>query len=578
MAIVRVDTQMPDLSIKDRMTVRRLLSEQTRQSVLARLLNSKLLRWRYGVVSSDKLLLVPSDLRSADASLVTEYRQGHFGLAGTPVELNELSPFDAVAPNETWRNALHGFDWLNHFTASQDPESPDMARGLVVDWIKRRHGKSDPCWQPDILGRRLASWLSHADLLLGDTDAKTYDLILRSIGEQFIRLAATWRSAPQGLPRLQSLTFLLLANLCIAGHDRKRPRIQRMFCEELSQQILEDGGHLDRNPTTAVTLLLDFLPLEKCFANRGLSEPDVLVQARQRMFGFLRFMRLGDGDLARFNGVGATEGASLARLLAYDDQEHSRLRGGVAQQSGYVRLTNQETVIVCDIGAAPGLEFAKSAQAGCLSFEMSIDKAPIFVNGGIPRSAHADWLPASRATASHNTLCLGETSSARLVQHSKLEGLIGGVAITEPSVVESKLSIRHGTQSFSANHNGYLQRFGILHFRELTLSSDGNILSGRDRLGPPEETGDLRLKQDVPFAVHFHLHPDVTVCAGEAPDQLEIEASDGVTLVFSCEGAIVSLEESMYFADSSSPRHATQIVLRGATFGESLVEWTLTRR
>ena len=578
MAIVRATAQMPELSTRDRLAVRGLLAAQARQGMFTRLLNSRALRWRYGAARADKLLLVPPDLRTADSSFVTEYCQGYFGLAGTPVELNELSPFDVIPPNQEWQTALLGFGWLNHFAASTDPDSAEHARALVVDWIKRRHDTNDPCWMPEVLGRRLVSWLSHADLLLSDTDAKTFDLIMRSVGRQFIRLVATWRRAPQGLPRLQALTCLLMANLCIAGHDRKIARIQRFFLDELSAQILEDGGHIDRNPSTVVTVLLDLLPLEKCFSAREIEEPELLTTARNRMFGFLRFLRLGDGNLARFNGVGVPDGASLARLLAYDDVEHDRLRGGASQQSGYVRLGNGNTVVLADIGAAPDLELATRSQAGCLSFEMSIAGSPVFVNGGLPGAAHADWIPAARSTANHNTLCLGETSSSRLVRHAKFEGLFGGTPIAEPHIVDSTLSMRLGSQSFTAKHDGYLQRFGIVHFRELTLSPDGRQLTGVDRLGPPDEEGDLRLKQDLPFAIHFHLHPDVTVKAIKDQSCHEITLLDGSVLVFTCEGARATVEESVYFADSLGPRVALQIVLRGATFGESLMRWTVSHQ
>lgn len=575
MANVRANAQMPNLSIKDRLAVRRLLAVQARQGVVARILNSKLMRWRYGAVGTGKLALAPPDLRTADASLVTEYRQGHFGLAGTPVDLNELSPFDVVAPNLEWQRALHGFGWLNHFAASNDADTPELARALVVDWIKHNHPKSTPCWQPDVLGRRLVSWLSHSNLLLGDADAKTYDLITRSTASQIVRLSATWRRAPKGMPKLQALTCLLLANLSITGHERERRRIENSFLDELSHQVLEDGGHVSRDATVLVELMLDLLPLEKCFAACDVEEPRAIGEARKSIFAFLQIMRLGDGDLARFNGVGVPEGANLARVLAYDDAEHPRLHGGMVEQSGYARLSNGGTVVIADVGAVADLQYATHSQAGCLSFEMSIGQKAIFVNGGLPGSAHGDWLSAARATASHNTLCLGETSSARMVNHAKLQGMIGGVPITEPSAVKCELSNQLGAQGLNAFHNGYLQRFGILHHRELTLSPDGRRLAGVDRLAPPD--GDLRLKQDVPFAIHFHLHPDLDVRRTKNRARLEIVTRDGSVVSFACEHAVATVEESLYFADSSGPREALQIVLRGATFGESLVNWTISR-
>ena len=96
-----------------------------------------------------------------------------------------------------------------------------------------------------------------------------------------------------------------------------------------------------------------------------------------------------------------------------------------------------------------------------------------------------------------------------------------------------------------------------------------------DRLGPPR--GRLRLKHDVPFAIHFHVHPEAA-CQGLGPGAAEIELGDGRAWQFTLEGAALSIEESVHFADSSGPRRALQIVLRGATFGESEIRWRLAAR
>ena len=43
--------------------------------------------------------------------------------------------------------------------------------------------------------------------------------------------------------------------------------------------------------------------------------------------------------------------------------------------------------------------------------------------------------------------------------------------------------------------------------------------------------------------------------------------------MFTAQGAAVSIEESAYFAESAGPRGASQIVLRGVTYGETEVNW-----
>ena len=193
----------------------------------------------------------------------------------------------------------------------------------------------------------------------------------------------------------------------------------------------------------------------------------------------------------------------------------------------------------------------------------------------MPGAAAADWRPSARATASHNTLCLAETSSSKLVQHRRLEKLIGSPPIQLPSFVESSLDDTPGAISLAASHDGYLRRFELIHSRRLSLASDGSRFEGWDRLAASR--GELRLRSDLPYAIHFHLHPDVKCQLSKDPNEAELKLADGQSWRFRVQGAGLTIEESAYFADSSGPRRAMQIVLRGVTYGESEVSWVVSR-
>ncbi len=96
--------------------------------------------------------------------------------------------------------------------------------------------------------------------------------------------------------------------------------------------------------------------------------------------------------------------------------------------------------MIADVGSPPPIAIASQAQAGCLSFEVSVGIDLLFANGGYPGPADDDWTALSRATASHNTLCLAESSSARLVRHGKLEEIAGGLPIRGPDLAIARTS------------------------------------------------------------------------------------------------------------------------------------------
>lgn len=561
------------LSLAERARIAMLSSDRSRRAAVSRMLSSPLLRWRYASRAPDQLLIVPQDLRTADASFWQEVRLGQFGLAGSLADTGELSPFDIAPPTPAWERALHGFGWLRHLGAADDSEARRLARQLALEWIERSRSLSAIAAEPAVASRRLVSWLSQAPLLLDGADQRSYDEILDSLGMQLMLLNAGWRAAAPGYPRLLSLIALTLADLCLAGNDHNLAGTERLLAGELQRQILPDGGHLSRNGSTLIELMLDLLPLRQCFATRNRPAPEPIDAAMRRMLPMLRYLRMGDGMLARFNGVGVASPVGLATVLAYEDVPDAGLPA--APGSKYQRLERGQTILVLDAGPPPPLILAGEAHAGCLSFEMSTGARLFLVNGGAPSGADIDWRPASRATASHNTLCLAETSSSRLIRHRVLEELVGAPPIRGPeSVTASVREDAAGGLAFEGSHDGYAARHGYRHARQLVLSASGLRLDGRDSLEPAGGRGGKKLT----FAVHFHLHPDV-VCRRvlSAADTAELEPGDGTVWRFTAEGARLSVEESVFYADSAGPRRSLQIVLRGTAAGETGIRWTLVR-
>jgi len=560
------------LSTSERLKVRKQRVERLRRAILSRTLQSPLLRWRYGAKGVCQVLIVPPDLRTADPSFWREVELGQFGLAATVAHLDRRSPFEIVPPTPAWQAALHSFDWLRHLEAAGSASADARARELALEWTQRFRPHSGLAWAPEVTARRIISWLSHSTILLEGADRAVYDRIAESLETQIVHLSATWREAPAGYPRSLSLVAIVLADLCVAGREGQVEHGSRLLIAELQRQVMADGGHATRNPAVIVDLALDLLPLRQCFATRGRQVPRALTETLQRMLHYLRFMRLGDGMLARFNGVSVARPAALSTVLAYEEQGHAA--PDIARRGGYLRIDQGATTVIADAAAAPPLDLSSEACAGCLSFEMSHGKSLILVNGGAPGPADSDWRGAARASASHNTLVLGEASSSGLVAGKEVAELFGGVPLAGPDHAEGTVAKSDRAGSIDMRHGGYLKRFGLMHERRLDLSEDGMTLEGTDRLMP--RSGSLRLRQDVPFAIHFHLHPDAQCRAGATRSEVIVTVPDCVTAWrFSAEGAHVGVEESIYFADSAGPRHALQIILRGTTFGETEVRWRM---
>lgn len=521
-------------------------------------------RWRPLAGSSDELLLVPQDPRTPDPSFASELALGQMGLAGMVVDLGGHSPFDISPPSEAWAAELHAFGWLRHLAATGAPDDRMRARRLVADWLARpasRHARAI-AWRPDVTARRAMSWLANATLLLDAADAGHYRNLMQGLDESLRILERTRRRNSKGPHQITVCAGLTTAALALAGHQRHLARSEHALLAALEQQILADGGHVSRNPALVLDNLLDLLPLRQCYQARGLEPPSALLAATQRMVTFLNHVRLGDGSLARFNGTGRIETDALATVLAIDQGLGNA--GPEVGPTGFVRLARGATIVVADCGSTPAE--AERPFAGCLSFEMTDGPDRLVCNGGMPRHARQDLATIARATASHSTLALAAASSLDVTGRRRR----GVKAQAGPAAIAPDGSI-----AVAAEHDGYVASLSIVHRRRLTLSGDGDCLRVLDTLAPP--MGALRTVRDIPFAIHIHLSPEASAQAGISGTNAIITLGSGARWRLDVQGARAGIEPARDFAHLLGVVGTRQVVLRGATPGETTVEWSLTR-
>jgi len=177
-----------------------------------------------------------------------------------------------------------------------------------------------------------------------------------------------------------------------------------------------------------------------------------------------------------------------------------------------------------DTGGAPPIEMSLEAHAGCLSFEFSTPKQSlIVVNCGMPATSREDGP----------------------------DGVV-----------------------LRAAHDGYADRFGIVHQRLLTLAADGSRLDGEDIFLDAGGGARLRAAEDE-FAVRFHLHPAVRATRLTDGHGVMLMTPNKEVWTFSAYAERAELEDSVYLAGSEGPRRTTQIVIHGHACSTPRVPWSL---
>ena len=234
---------MMRVTVAERLGLSALIGRRAFRSLLARVATHPLLRWRYGSGKTDRLLIAPQDLRTADATRASEIYAGRFAFAGKVVICDRRSPFEMTPPSDEWAVMLLSFQWLRHLRAADSAITRANARALIDDWISIQ-GKWHPLgWRNDILARRILCWLSQAPFVLQDADARFYRRFIRSLSRQVRYLRRTLRHSREGLPRLQALMALNYASLCMQGQaGALRGNARKAFLRSEQSQYIENSG------------------------------------------------------------------------------------------------------------------------------------------------------------------------------------------------------------------------------------------------------------------------------------------------------------------------------------------------
>ncbi|HZT26252.1 MAG TPA: heparinase II/III family protein [Pseudolabrys sp.] len=560
---------MMRVSVAERTRLSVFVIRRALRSLIAAVNSHPLTRWRYASTKTDRLVIAPQDLRTADATRAAEIYAGRFAFAGKVVICDRRSPFEMTPPSDEWAVNLLNFSWLRHLRAADSTISRANARSLIDDWITVQGAWHPLGWRSDILSRRVMCWLSQAPFVLQEADARFYRRFIRSLSRQVKYMRSSLKETRAGVPRLNAVIALNYAALCLQGQSGSLRGDTRHLVEELRRQVLPDGGHISRNPGAPIELLVDLLPLRQLFSARHLQPPAPLNNAIDRMMPMLRFFRHADGNFAQFNGMGPTPVDLLATVLAYDDARGAPVSN--APHSGYQRIDAGQTALLMDTGRPPPLPVSQEAHAGCLSFELSWKQHRLVVNCGLPAVNKENWRQVARATAAHSTVTLNDASSCRFFE--PMRKLLGGIPIVGgPREIKIAREEHEDGVTLRASHDGYAPGFGLVHTRLVRLSPDGRVLDGEDTFQPvsgefPPHAGE--------FAVRFHLHPAVKANRLSDGHGVILLLPDKELWSFTGYGETVELEESVYLAGAEGPRRATQIVIYGHVRDKRAVRWSL---
>ena len=304
--------------------------------------------------------------------------------------------------------------------------------------------------------------------------------------------------------------FALLTAALYFRQDDWLKRSVRLVRDELSGQLLADGGHAERSPMYHQILLdrlLDLLlALRHDTWHKALTGVNFLDDAATRMLAWLNAVTFRNGEVPMVNDAAPGIAPTTAQLRA------KAIRAGLNSclpepvqkpgankvlsclsplvESGYRKFTLPRYELLADVGAIGPDHQPGHAHADTLSFMLHVDNQPILVDSGTSTYDSGPRRAWERSTAAHNTVDVMDINSSEVWAGFRVGRRARATVLTDTPTI------------LTACHDGY-QKLGITH--ERTWAVEASSVRITDRL--------LRSKTAQPQmgVARLYFHPDVPV-------------------------------------------------------------------
>jgi uncharacterized heparinase superfamily protein len=517
-----------------------------------------------------KLIAVSDDPFLGDIARGNALLDGVVMFRGEERAINALD-FTRANWSKNFSDHLHSFAWLRDLSSvTTRVTAAPIAEAITRMWLDAHAEKvSDPAWRADLWGRRILFWTAHAPLILSSTDLVYRSKVLHALARGARHLDRAGDRVQIGPPRIAAWCGVLAAGLMIPGGDPRRSFGEAGLQRALKASMFEDGGTMGRSPAGQLDCVMLLTMLCESYAARRLEPPGFVQSALNRMVTALLGICHGDKGLASWQGSAPVPGDVITQVIEATGVRTRPLKQ--AREWGYQRLAAGGTVLIMDAAPPPLARLVEGGCASTLAFELSEGPHRIVVNCGGARQTNVS-VPAAltdglRTTAAHSTLVIGDSNSTAI--HS--DGTLGrGVSAVELSRHESENASR-----IEASHDGYVRRFGFVHRRQIALSSDGRDIRGEDMLLPADKR---RRKGGTPFAIRFHLSPQIEPAPTADGMAAFLRAPNGVVWQFRSRGGALAIEDSVWIDGQGRPIPTQQLVIVGESpAGGTNVSWVFHR-
>ena len=451
---------------------------------------------------------------------------------------------------------LHNFFWL----FSVDLKSSNkVIQSIINSWIVRNSKYNDQVWEPDILSKRVISWLSNSKLTYEDGDESFKNDFNFVVRKQINHLINQVNKSDTLNDKIISCSAIILGGL--SYQDKNFLNFGLNLLAKIINNCLDKELFPKSRNLRQLTFYFKYLILIRELLKDSQNEiPDYLDESLYYLGQGYDFFFNDSKFPCLFNGNIESDNSDFDFYLK---SKGYKFKCSENMIGGYGLYKGKKIGLIMDLGEPPDEKFSLDYQSGPLSFELNYLGEKLICNSGYFQREKHQLNKISRSTASHSTLVLDNTSVSQFYLDNNDKKYIDKrfKVLTKKNFSDKNKWVLNGS------HDGYLKRYGIVHDRTVEVLHKDFIIRGSDRL--------LKRKKNnsISFEIRFHMYPGTKVT----------KTVDGSTILinmnnsgwkFTCENHSINYETGLFFGKKNRYLENQNIYISGRTTNnDEKIDW-----
>jgi uncharacterized heparinase superfamily protein len=456
---------------------------------------------------------------------------------------------------------LNSFFW---FFSLDLKSSKKTVQSLIVNWINNNNRYNNKSWNFDLTSKRIISWLSNHELTYENSGKEYRIKFNHCIQKQANHLLSEIKNSNNFENKIIGCAAIILTGLAYKNNKNYLDNGLNLLKKIIKSSFDNQGFPNSRNIKQVSFYLKYFIVIREWFKESQNTVPEYIDETIYYLGLSYAFIWQNINHDILFNGNYISNNNEFDQYLKRFGYTFKNENKEVA---GYAILKNKKIILAMDIGSSPIIAQSNDYQSGALSFEIISSGKKLISNSGYFVNKQNKLNKLSKSTALQSTLIIEDYSSCSFKNRE-----ISGCVIDQGlKIINKNVILEDNYWKISASHDGYLKKFGSIHYREIEFYPEQTKFVGTDKI--------IRKNKDknVKFDIRFHLDPGSKVMKTQNNKSILIELEDE-GWKFGCDKFDISIDNGLYFGNKNSYKENHNIFISGITNEtEEIIRWEITK-